>query len=636
MSMYLYSLAGVLLLTGATLMIRALVSDRSRGRRRCPKCFYPVEVGEFRCSECGHLASGTRHLHRTCRHWRRAFALAALVILPGIVVAAWARVEQVGGMAAVPGPALTTAMKLGRKLDLSDDIMKAIRDETTLRLRAGQVRSWSARQLLGMAAEDMRSEDLDSRSHGFKLMQELTYNGAIRERDMPDHPAVTLAAVNADLATATLSSYIRTAQTSGEVTDALRLLRDLQREHDRALFTIVDQIDHEDEQVGRLAYYVIVGQFPIRDRRRTSQARRSTGLASSQTVRIARAHWDDKTALVAQLEASLLQETTSSSSDTVLAAALLSRSDSYGKLSLNLVISLLDESNHRVRHAAIKLLGEFPWSTELGDALRGKITSNSSDQAIALDVALDYGAEAHMLIPAILDYASSPSRWQRSNVANLVSITSSHLASSYPGETSLPTSRLVVGALAMGVDPRQLHDALLTRVSGVVASDQVDLSGDLFAIAELGLEDAEAAEVLGPCLEVWDLASLAYASAVGDYEKATRALLHFHPDAPPVDQIRESSGRVIVGEPLRELMRRGWADDSVLAEHFFSSADPERRDAFVLFLNHPPYTEPKWGAAQLEPYREFLETAVEETDARDVREAALGCLEILSSSSDGG
>lgn len=68
---------------GAVLLGLALFKDRSRGRRRCPRCWYDMGgVPGLTCPECGRPAKAERRLFRTRRRWRRA-AVAIVVVLAG-------------------------------------------------------------------------------------------------------------------------------------------------------------------------------------------------------------------------------------------------------------------------------------------------------------------------------------------------------------------------------------------------------------------------------------------------------------------------------------------------------------------------------------------------------------------------
>src|SRR5262250_1829377 len=70
---------GLLGLAGLLLTAWSLLHDRSRGRRRCPRCWYDMSaVPGLKCPECGKAIRSERSLLRTRRHWRP--------MLPGILL----------------------------------------------------------------------------------------------------------------------------------------------------------------------------------------------------------------------------------------------------------------------------------------------------------------------------------------------------------------------------------------------------------------------------------------------------------------------------------------------------------------------------------------------------------------------
>lgn len=87
-------LAWLICLAGIVLFAWALFWDRSRGRRRCPKCWYDMSgTGSLRCSECGYEAKRMQALHRTRRQWPVARAAVGIVVLAAIL-AAWGPVKR--------------------------------------------------------------------------------------------------------------------------------------------------------------------------------------------------------------------------------------------------------------------------------------------------------------------------------------------------------------------------------------------------------------------------------------------------------------------------------------------------------------------------------------------------------------
>lgn len=72
-----------LMVIGGTVFLWCLFADRSRGRKRCPRCWYDMAaIPALTCPECGKVAKTERAQHRTRRYYRRA-ALGLLLALLG-------------------------------------------------------------------------------------------------------------------------------------------------------------------------------------------------------------------------------------------------------------------------------------------------------------------------------------------------------------------------------------------------------------------------------------------------------------------------------------------------------------------------------------------------------------------------
>src|SRR5688572_6505237 len=78
----------LLALSGLTLLIWSLFWDRSKGRPRCPRCWYDMSAATgLVCSECGGAAKHEGQLHKTRRRWR--LALVGLLLFIGASGVAW-------------------------------------------------------------------------------------------------------------------------------------------------------------------------------------------------------------------------------------------------------------------------------------------------------------------------------------------------------------------------------------------------------------------------------------------------------------------------------------------------------------------------------------------------------------------
>jgi hypothetical protein len=100
---------GVLALTGLTLLWWSLCRDRSRSRRRCPKCWYDMAgVPGLVCPECGRDARRERRLSKTRRRWRWA-ALGGLVTIIAFSLAVTPRVRLYGPASLLPTTVLLWA-----------------------------------------------------------------------------------------------------------------------------------------------------------------------------------------------------------------------------------------------------------------------------------------------------------------------------------------------------------------------------------------------------------------------------------------------------------------------------------------------------------------------------------------------
>src|SRR5262245_53839103 len=108
-----WTIGGLIALLGIFLLYHALFADRSRGRLRCPQCWYDMRgTPSLRCPECGHTAKSEGRLHCTRRYWRRA-SLATLCCVVGVAITLSPKVRRDGWMSLVPTTVLLVLVTPG-------------------------------------------------------------------------------------------------------------------------------------------------------------------------------------------------------------------------------------------------------------------------------------------------------------------------------------------------------------------------------------------------------------------------------------------------------------------------------------------------------------------------------------------
>jgi len=97
------AIASGLAIFSAMLSVWALIGDRSRGRLRCPKCWYNMEgIDTPQCTECGKAIKSARHL-RQARRMKWPFVLSMLCLGTALYgLTCLKRIEQSSFMALVP------------------------------------------------------------------------------------------------------------------------------------------------------------------------------------------------------------------------------------------------------------------------------------------------------------------------------------------------------------------------------------------------------------------------------------------------------------------------------------------------------------------------------------------------------
>jgi len=80
----LWCLAAAVGIAALILACWALFADRSRGRKRCPRCWYDMSgTPTLKCSECGTVVAAERKLFKTRRRWSVVGIAALMVVVAG-------------------------------------------------------------------------------------------------------------------------------------------------------------------------------------------------------------------------------------------------------------------------------------------------------------------------------------------------------------------------------------------------------------------------------------------------------------------------------------------------------------------------------------------------------------------------
>ncbi|MHC5113432.1 MAG: hypothetical protein ACYTGP_03270 [Planctomycetota bacterium] len=154
----LWAAGGGLGLLGLMLLYRALFHDRSRGRERCPKCWYDLSGRDTaaQCPECGREIRARRSLHRTRRRWW--LALIALVLLASAwPVSQWERIKRDGWLSVTPTTALILSWPFLYDTEAFTPVADALKNRTYGPRVDGELWDWQWRLLFRVAARDAQA-----------------------------------------------------------------------------------------------------------------------------------------------------------------------------------------------------------------------------------------------------------------------------------------------------------------------------------------------------------------------------------------------------------------------------------------------------------------------------------------------
>lgn len=127
-SSWIFWTSGILLGASALwLLYYSLLADRAKGRKRCPKCWYDMQLIEgFRCPECGNIIKRQRKLFKTRRKWRWA-AVSLALLLAGLGLCLTPKIKSDGWAWMVPTTGLIIIQRYREDTWAYDEILDRIR-----------------------------------------------------------------------------------------------------------------------------------------------------------------------------------------------------------------------------------------------------------------------------------------------------------------------------------------------------------------------------------------------------------------------------------------------------------------------------------------------------------------------------
>jgi hypothetical protein len=581
----LYTIATAFTLAWLALAAWALLADRSRGRRRCPKCFFSLEgLDTLRCPECGRIAKSERHLHRTRRRWGVAVLGGVLLLSPAAATAWLARVQQVGAWADVPTGVLTRLLWTGDA---------RIADEAIARIERYEV-SWpDADRIARAAVADLGTET--RRERGYMLLGVLATNSYANSAD-DRRPMLEELSPDRTVPALLHRFEVGDAEERAQVMGLYTHLRDVD---ERVNLLIVSHLADPNERLARVAEWALrndwrpsksVERLPpppeiLFDRSR--QLRQPEPYDTEDlawfSARVAACGFDTDAVLdLARPVATGALRAPTPGSDGMLPRAaalwLWCRLAPEEPACLAAVEAAAASEAPGLRVTAIEQLPVFPWSDRVEGVLRLGLADPDPASGVQFNttqVIQRFGPDAAPLIPDMLAYVRRPGRG---------------CSSALPEEF-----------MAAGGKPEDLLAAIVEHLEAVREQLEPRAQGakpvfygfDFTWLADLGLRHADAAETVRwyldnrvdeYCMSSNDIpnAALAYAVLTGEREYPTRVALGRTPD------FTDGFGIASWSEVLLELCRRDLADPELVIDQLVTHGDATQRDGFLKIMKWCP------------------------------------------------
>ncbi len=165
------SLAVLTGLAGLALLYWSMFRDRSRGRRRCPKCWYDLRGGDsLTCPECGYTAKRARQFFKTRRKWRWA-ALALVSVFAAVPLWLTPKARRDGWLSVTPATVIIASLPWTRTSG-AVVLIKRWRDPKQSTFPKAGVWSWQAHFAMWEAKRMLDARyDTDTRTSMLVLLR---------------------------------------------------------------------------------------------------------------------------------------------------------------------------------------------------------------------------------------------------------------------------------------------------------------------------------------------------------------------------------------------------------------------------------------------------------------------------------
>ncbi len=512
-----WSAGSLIGLGGIALTIWALFAGRSRGRRRCPKCWYEMTgIEGLRCPECGRTVKRERRLLRTRRRWRVAL-LGVVVIVAGGGCFFGQRVHQKGWIEATPSIVYIVGLPW---LDHDTSF-----DELLSRISNGELAQWEYWCLVHRCIERLENEtDPEQLVDLAQLLSRIEIGGRNLSEDRPCASWALVSEIDGDGAINALVGLLEQDDKDVRLA-AIDALGQFTRAASRAMPVLLGQLASEDKEIRGRAELSLGFLFHSREDALSypyfSVLRFTASLAGAEPVDPSteerrRAFYLAAGACGLDVDRAiaLFRDEIRNSSDTklkrisILGLALLG---DRGPEDLQLILTLAEDDDEFVRRSAVSATSVFPYGADIREVLERGLRDSINVRYSTLSAIGLRGKAAESFI---------------SDVERVMNTSRGH---------ELTTAARAF--VQIGGDPEIAIDPLLDAVmdeSTRRGTGRMSWPGSgLWTLASLGVESESACERLRPLLESTDPklkadAGYVYVMLGGDQEIGSRAVFEAH------------------------------------------------------------------------------------------------------------